>query len=247
MCIQNIIFTFASDKTTFYFTLSNIQNLNMKKTINTLCITIICVIAASVIMPTYQLGYYFGAGFQAGWNAESQESLLKDNTPLSLAFIPDFDKLANVPDTIIDNKSGDILPIALTQGALYVPDNKIPQWYTIIAIICELGLICTAITLLVKFIRLIININKDKIFEHTNVKLLRHIGLMLLIITLIQLTLGVTGEIVVETLPYQFTGYTYGSYWQLPWSNLLLGLVSLLMAQIWHRGIKMREEQELTI
>lgn len=223
----------------------------MKKSINIICVMIICVVIASVIIPTYQFGYYFGAGFNAGWESVEEgttdNSVLQKNTPLTISFAPNIDKYTNAPDTIIDISNGNVLPFTVTQGSLFIPDNNIHQWYTIINTICELAIILLAIIILIKFIKFIVNINKDKIFEDRNIKLLRHLGLLLLCLAMSQITSGICSEIIINNLPYDFTGYKYSAYWQLPWGNMMLGLTSLLMAQIWARGIQMKKEQELTI
>ena len=50
-----------------------------------------------------------------------------------------------------------------------------------------------------------------------------------------------------SNMPVKLGAYEVTTYWTLPWSVLIIGLISLLMAEIWARGLQMREEQELTI
>lgn len=223
----------------------------MKKSINIICVLIFCVVAASVIVPIYQYGYYIGASINSSFKLAKEgkidEMIIQDNTPIAVAFSPNINKITHAPDSIIDKVNGNRLPFTITQGSLFVPDKCIPQWYIIVSTICGIIIIVLAITILIKFIKLIVNINKDKVFEKRNVVLLRYLGGLLIIMTLIQITSGICGDIIVDALPYEFTGYDFNLFWQLPWNNLMLGLISLLMAQIWARGIQMREEQELTI
>jgi hypothetical protein len=123
----------------------------------------------------------------------------------------------------------------------------VPQSYIIANLICGLIILAIVVVTIIKFIRLINNINRNKVFERCNVKLLRQLGILMLSLALVNIISGVYGEIIVARLPYELSGYTYSYYWQLPWGHILIGLVSLLMAQIWAKGIQMREEQELTI
>lgn len=222
----------------------------MKRSINILCVVIICLIVASFILPTYELGYYFGAGVKTGIEAgESNDStmVIQDYTPLSVAFSADINTFTQTPDSITVKGSNTHLPLTLTQGDLYVPNGEISTWYYAVSLISGVLMIVTLILLLIKFIRFISNINKDKVFDDANVKLLRQLGILLLIVAILQIINGVASEIVIAGLPYEFEGYAYSAYWQLPWSNAIIGFVSLLMAQIWAKGIQMRKEQELTI
>lgn len=223
----------------------------MKKIINILCIAIISVILASVVLPTYQLGYYFGAGFKEGMqsakNGSEVSKVLDENTPLALAFAPSIEKITNAPDSLLDKSTGEILPITINKASIFVSNEFVPYSYNYVVLICDLLNLVILVILIVKFIRFIININRNVVFERCNVKLLRQLGVMMLSLAFISIAMGVYGEFMVSRLPYELSGYDYSYYWQLPWGNLLIGLVSLLMAQVWAKGIKMREEQELTI
>ncbi len=48
-------------------------------------------------------------------------------------------------------------------------------------------------------------------------------------------------------LGFTIPGYQLSTFWTIPWGSLLMGLLAMLMAQIWSRGLEMKEEQELTI
>jgi hypothetical protein len=79
------------------------------------------------------------------------------------------------------------------------------------------------------------------------VKLLGKIGWSSLIISILQIAYGMTDQYSINAMHLEIDGYDLSSAWVMPWSTLLVGLVSLLMAKIWSTGLKMREEQELTI
>ena len=223
----------------------------MKKKINILCGLIICVTTLCVIYPTYNLGQEFGTSITTGYEAikETNENqiLLSNHTTINTCFKPEITKFISNPDSIACVATNDSVPVVWQRGSIFVPDNTIPMWYLILGICCELITLILFITLIIKFIKLIININKDLIFEYKNVKLLRQLGIMLLIIATSQLIHGISSEVLISSFSYKFNGYDISAYWNIPWYNITFGLVALLMAQIWARGIQMREEQELTI
>lgn len=100
---------------------------------------------------------------------------------------------------------------------------------------------------MIEFIKFIININKGYIFDNKNVKRLKRFSYYLISISVLKCVAGVIEDCLFSQLGLEMDGYSISSYWLLPWGTLLLGLLSLLMAQVWSRGIEMKEEQELTI
>lgn len=230
---------------------ANEQFSDMKKGINILCVLIVCVISLSVIYPIYKTGYYFGLGFKAGWeNADkpqTQQPLLSTKYPLNVALSPDASKLLYSPDTMELSDSNNEIPVAWTEAIIMCPDSKIPNWIYLSSAMLLVISIAIFILLLIRGISFVVNINKGKVFERLNVRLLNKIGIYLLILSVIDIFSGISNEFLISTLGYQFQGYSMSASWNFPWSNMLLGLCSLLMAQIWTRGICMREEQDLTI
>ena len=54
-------------------------------------------------------------------------------------------------------------------------------------------------------------------------------------------------DYMLSNLSLNLDGYTISSYWELPWDTMLLGLLALLMAQVWSYGLQLKEDQALTI
>lgn len=90
------------------------------------------------------------------------------------------------------------------------------------------------ISSLVYFVRFILNVNHDKVFVLENVKLLRKTGWMLIAVFLIACCMsGLISEDVWDI-------YTYVN-------GFLDPIFYLIVAEVFAIGIKLREEQELTI
>ena len=99
---------------------------------------------------------------------------------------------------------------------------------------------------IVLFVRLIISINKSDIFNWKNVRRLRRLGLALIIsfccsFSVAYITLYNVGEV------FSLRGYTLELSGILSGTMLVLGLCSLIVGEVFAIGLKMKEEQDLTI
>lgn len=100
------------------------------------------------------------------------------------------------------------------------------------------GLIC--------FIKLIRNINRSLIFEWKNVHNLNYLGFSLLIAFFIGIALEYLNySSVVELV--RIPGYDLDWNTAIQTTNLILGLATLLIAEIFAIGLRLKEEQDLTI
>lgn len=221
----------------------------MKKSINVICIMIFIVILSSLVQPLYDFGYSFGQGLRAGIEAaETNTTTILDNhSVLSVDFLPKTDKIISNPDKLTLLNSDEDLNFIIEQGSIYVSDDCIPMWISLLETVLYLAMIVVFIILIVKFVKFINNINNNKVFEKINVKLLKQMGLILLSMSIIQIVLLFSSKFIVSTLSLEIEGYSISSSMDFPWTVTLIGLVALLMAQVWAKGIQMREEQELTI
>lgn len=218
----------------------------MKKTsINLLCILIICILSFSVLMPVYMYSYAFCAGFAGGWE-DNSDAMLTRMSPIEMTFEPSIEQITNPSDSIYFD-DGRSYPMVMRQAMVMIPDREVPQWTQWLSFAIYFACLVLTVTLLVSFIRFIININRGKIFEPSNISRLRRFGWYLLSIALLEIANGIIAEYSISALGVAIDGYSAAAYWVMPWSNLLISLVALLMAQIWAYGFDMRREQELTI
>ncbi len=218
----------------------------MKRRLNILCIAVFLVLGFSL----YTSGYQFGRGIKIGMElGEEQGKKVKKSKK---EFLPGDYRLAELvpaeamwdPDTLVNAKTGKATPVVYKQMLVQVsPQMKVG--HLVLQMVCSLLYIIVTLVALILFVTLIANINKSRIFEWQNVKRLRWLG-VLLIITFIcsilpklvsQWEVGDIFEIeryVVAPLAFQVT-------------DLFLGLGCLIVAETFAIGLKMKEEQELTI
>ena len=111
-----------------------------------------------------------------------------------------------------------------------------------------LGLLKLAVSIwaIVLFIKWVVAVNRSDIFTWHNVRRLRRMGVLMLVscaATWLVEYLTVHSVEQVFTLP----GYELSLAGTVPLSVLLLGLCSLIVAEVFAIGLRMKEEQDLTI
>jgi len=118
-------------------------------------------------------------------------------------------------------------------------------------LLLPLGLLALVIAALVIlliywFIKLIFNINKSIIFEWKNVKLLRKIGILLIGFyvcgIIFAFLFGNYASSLVSIPGYFLDNSKFFSY-----GSLIQGIIALIVAEIFAIGLKLKEEQDLTV
>lgn len=218
----------------------------MKRRLNILSILVFIVLGLSL----YTTGYQFGTGMKAGMTLVEKQYEELDMHEDSM-FVGNF-RIVNIvptvallkPDTVINAQTGEKVPAMYKQMAVRV-GKDVNYSYLIISSSCSLLNIVLTISALVIFIQLILSINKSRIFEWKNVRRLRWLGSLLIvsfICCLIPKTVNYWGlkEI------FAIDKYIVAPF-ALQMTDLLLGLGCLIVAETFAIGLKMKEEQELTI
>ncbi|MEZ3532679.1 MAG: DUF2975 domain-containing protein [Muribaculaceae bacterium] len=228
----------------------------MKKTsINILCIFIIAILASSVITPAYYICTVFISGVKSGYSqyqghiseTASLDSYKPTQTvPVDLSFSPDIPTMLAGSDTITIGNS-EHYPLTFTRATIHVPSEKWGESLSNVTILIYVACFVLFVLLMVQFIKFIININKGEIFVRRNVTLLRRFAWYLLSIAIMKCIAGLIEDYMFSQLGFTIPGYQLSTFWTIPWGSLLMGLLAMLMAQIWSRGLEMKEEQELTI
>lgn len=222
-----------------------------KTSIYVLSVITIIVVACSVLEPTFRVVKFGLAGFKAGYEAAGQEGVstpedIMVGEPMTISFSPEVSTVVNPQDSIIfDN--GDALPLVVDRACVSLPYDKIPAWSHILSLICTPLQIILLGFLIWRFIKFIINISKSRIFVKKNVTLLRQISFLLLAIAIIAVTESIANEYLFSSFNFTIEGYHLSAFMPFPWSDFLLAIICLLMAQVWALGIEIKEEQELTI
>lgn len=220
-----------------------------KLSINVLCGAIIITLAVSLMMPIYKLGYNFGAGLRMG--AEDARHNIGNTAytqSVDVYFEPSPDVMLSPRDSIYF-ANGKNYPMIMTRGTVTVERDRslIPGWIPLVQGFCVLLQGIFFILMLYQFVKFVININKGKIFVADNVRRLRKIAMWLILLALFVTVAGLTEEIAVGNLGLILEGYVVSAYWSIPWETFIMGLVALVVAEAWDRGIKMQELQDFTI
>jgi len=150
-----------------------------------------------------------------------------------------------MPDELVNMKDGKILPMRIYHAMVKVPIAE-KSILTIIATIFSSFLALAALIMVVfNFLRIIIAVNKSVIFEWTNVKRLRRMGtgfvLMFVVSSIFALIQNNSILKLVELENYKIVNPSYDG------GILFLGIITFLVAEIFAVGLRLREEQELTI
>lgn len=221
----------------------------MKRTsINILCILILVALSGSVLLPVFYMGYSFGMGFARGWQdtPDVSQSVAQPRDNFDLAFNPDIE-LVLAPKDSVRMADGNVYPAIIERASVLIPADPATGVSSWVSATLSILTIVIGIAVLYTFIRFVVNINKGHVFEDSNVRLLRWVGSLLLVCGGTQIAEGIVNDYRLSQTGIALDGYSISTYWAIPWGTIIFGLLSLLMAQVWARGIAMKREQELTI
>lgn len=210
--------------------------------INSLCIIIIAILATNVLTVCWGGADALMAGFKA-----ADDPAVEQMTPFNIKVVRAGDSRFAPTDTIyLDD--GRVYSAMVDRATVLLPSHEIPLATEIVNAVCIVTSFVLLILLIIQFIKFIVNINKGHIFEYENIRHLRRFGIYLLVIACIQCFMGLYNDYTLSQLNLtDKTGLALTDAWSIPWSDFLFGSLALLMAQIWTRGLKMRELQDLTI
>ena len=130
----------------------------------------------------------------------------------------------------------------ISYGKITFPwENSEFRTFIILYIVLCIVLLYPVIRSFVSFIRFILNVNRDKVFVKENIPLLRWSGWGLLYAIIIELPAILINQ-KMENKPVSFT-----SAFEQQYDAILLAILLLIIAEVFVIGIKLKEEQELTI
>lgn len=212
-----------------------------KRTINILSVVIIIILAFITIVPV--IG--FCTGVVVGVSSAETNS---DKTlyPVDVRFMPDFDTYISPVDSVT-TADGRVMPAIHQETLLMVDDKTYTAGYAWISGILTLASFVFFLLFAVTFTRFIININADRIFVEHNARLLRRMAIFLFAMAVAQVCGGLIHEFSGMLDSIAISGYTITMAWSVPWAVLLIGFMALIMSSVWQRGIRLKEEQDLTI
>lgn len=207
----------------------------MKRRLNILCLVVMLVLSYSVL----EQGYYIFLGAKMG--AQTGLELGKKGSDIA-AYKELFDFFR---DSVYNEKSRSYVPAAYSSLMVSVDSHdsvgKVVAKYLLIYL--HLGFSLWAVVL---FIRLIISINKSDIFNWRNVRRLRRLGMALVVSFCCTFASSYLDFIGIDTV-FSLHGYELSLSELVSTTTLVLGLCSLIVGEVFAIGLKMKEEQDLTI
>lgn len=215
----------------------------MKRRLNILCLLVFLVFC----YPTFEMGRDFYYGFSEGMKMGMKKGG-SDDKNAEMAF--DFHTVRLIPkslvlkDSVYNERTKSYVPVAYMQ---LIASVKVDQgiWKQVLKGFFSFLTFFALIASMALFVKLIISINKSEIFNWKNIRRLRWLGVALLL------------TFTCQAIPALMNDYELASVFSL--SNyimktsvesvilVILGLVSFIVADVFALGLKMKEEQDLTI
>lgn len=178
--------------------------------------------------------------FKEGWNSVSDKEVDSNVLFVDVYLKPD---TAQMPtDSLYNKKSQSWMPAQIQSAAVKVAGKEM----SIPTLLKGIAKVLLIIAVMFLFLRLIVGVGVSKVFEWSNVKILRLMGLGLVLvfgIDFMDYYYNVNQlRDMIEIPGYRVIGDNIFGF-----MNLVLGLSSFLIAEVFAIGLKMREEQDLTI
>ena len=218
----------------------------MKRRLNILCVIVLLVLSYSVLETTYYLGMGFVAGLQKGISKEIGMEEKKELSNLhTVQLIPEDLSDPYFSDSVYNEKSGQYVPASY--GQMIVSVDTSPEVLSrASSVLLSLLNFVVMIWAVVLFIRLIAAINRSDIFNWKNVRRLRRLGILLVVsfgcsFSGAYLTLHSVEKV------FAVPGYSLSMTDMVQVTSLVLGLSALIVAEVFAIGLRMKEEQDLTI
>ena len=148
-------------------------------------------------------------------------------------------------DSVYNEKSGTYVPAAIQRLDVRVPnDNSVSK--DMIYVFLTLVLIPAMLGVVILFLKLIASIKVAAIFTRNNVRRLRWIGICLITISALY-SVGNYVELEQTRSVVAIDGYEITGENIIEFSSFINALIAFLAAEVFALGLKLREEQELTI
>lgn len=219
----------------------------MKRRLNLYSILIAALILVQVGLSIHSMIL----GFSVGWNTaktEHQAHPRRGYTSIvSLNIAPDQANSlteAKFSDQVFHaDKDVKVWPLKVMAAT---SDSRYTMFTALIVILISIAELVFAVMLIVHFMKFVLNVNRQRVFEHDNIRHLRWVGGLLLFFGILE-----TMEAMIDT--YRASEFIHLSHYQILYSQtietstIVCGLVTLILAETFAIGMKMKEEAELTI
>lgn len=216
----------------------------MKKRLNLICLGIVLAVLVSMSF-LFSTFYY---GFKAGIDAYEQGAAGVEKLDVTYKMIGTMptDVITNETATAINEKDGSTVSILPFISMIGIPNEKADATDSIFLSLLDWMVIICCIYAIVQFVKMIRNIHRNIIFDWANVKRLRRLGFSLILCFCCSLvTFAINNHLVSQVISLRDCDFSIAFQFSDP--TLLIGFTSLLFAEIFAIGLKMKEENDLTI
>ena len=216
----------------------------MKKRLNLICLGIVLAVLVSMSF-LFSTFYY---GFKAGIDAYEQGAAGVEKLDVTYKMIGTMptDVITNETATAINEKDGSTVSILPFISMIGVPNEKADATDSIFLSLLDWMVMICCIYAIVQFVKMIRNIHRNIIFDWANVKRLRRLGFSLILCFCCSLvTFAINNHLVSQAISLKDCDFSIAFQFSDP--TLLIGFTSLLFAEIFAIGLKMKEENDLTI
>lgn len=216
----------------------------MKKRLNLICLGIVLAVLVSMSF-LFSTFYY---GFKAGIDAYEQGAAGVEKLDVTYKMIGTMptDVITNETATAINEKDGSTVSILPFISMIGVPNEKADATDSIFLSLLDWMVMICCIYAIVQFVKMIRNIHRNIIFDWANVKRLRRLGFSLILCFCCSLvTFAINNHLVSQAISLKDCDFSIAFQFSDP--TLLIGFTALLFAEIFAIGLKMKEENDLTI
>ena len=214
----------------------------MKRRLNILCLLVFITVSIGFLPFLYAVGI----GFQTGVEGNHNQSVELDQyvEAASVNLMPArFVGLSH--GTIINKVTGESVDIWPERIAVNMPVSY-PQWFVVVNDVSRYLVYALLIAIVVLFLKLIVRVNRGLVFEWRNVRLLRWLGGIELTGSIVTTVIQIYGASIVSS-QFGVGGFLPDYFSYVSAMELTVGLVALIVAEIFAVGLKMKEEQDLTV
>lgn len=216
----------------------------MKKRLNFICLGIVLAVLVSMSF-LFSTFYY---GFKAGIDAYEQGAAGVEKLDVTYKMIGTMptDVITSETATAINEKDGSTVSILPFISMIGIPNEKADATDSIFLSLLDWMVIICCIYAIVQFVKMIRNIHRNIIFDWANVKRLRRLGLSLILCFCCSLvTFAINNHLVSQVISLKDCDFSIAFQFSDP--TLLIGFTSLLFAEIFAIGLRLKEENDLTI
>lgn len=218
----------------------------MKKRLNILCVLVFVAIGVGFLPFVYAMGL----GLKMGWQHVGDTSTDWEQ---------DFSQIVNAPQMHLMAVDADSLDFATVRNAVSGSEVRLwpgqcsvdvavdyPAWFSATNTAVHLLSVVLLAVIVVLFLKLIVRVNRGQVFEWRNVRLLRWLGGIELAGSIVATTMQIYGASIVAG-QFRISGFAPDYFSYISATELSIGLVALIAAEIFAIGLKMKEEQDLTV